>query len=201
MEDTDDDQLYYTKIYLNEDLRKKYNIKLDLESFLFQNLNGHIGDVEIRFTQGQVIDETNADAFLFNKIYQTKPLIIHGNGLSKVALNSLGNYLAKSWHPATGCLSCHESQTNLDTLDPDHYPYVLISINVLKPTPFFEEFLEDIVNLNYPKNRLSILIQTLVDYHSEQVESWMNYYKEYYYSIQYISHVDSPEWKLRNEYL
>ena len=199
--DTDDDQLYYTNIYLNEDLRKLFNIKLDLQSFLFQNLNGFIHDVEIRFNQGSVIDETNADAFLFNKLYQTQPLIIHGNGLSKTALNTLGNYLSKSWHPATGCLSCSESQINLNDLDDDKYPHVLISVNVLKPTPFFEEFLEDITMLDYPKSRITLLIQALVEYHYHHISNLIENYKSYYKSIDYVSFENEQEWKLRNNYL
>lgn len=36
----DDDQLYYTKAFLDKDIRTKLNIKLDHESQLFLNLNG-----------------------------------------------------------------------------------------------------------------------------------------------------------------
>ena len=39
---TDDDQLYYTKIFLNEELRQKYKIKLDNKAEIFQNLNGAV---------------------------------------------------------------------------------------------------------------------------------------------------------------
>ena len=41
--DADDDQLFYTKIYLDEALREKYNIKLDHKAEIFQNLNGAVG--------------------------------------------------------------------------------------------------------------------------------------------------------------
>lgn len=40
----DDDQLYYTKAFLNNDIRTRLNIKLDYESELFQNLNGATGE-------------------------------------------------------------------------------------------------------------------------------------------------------------
>lgn len=46
---TDDDQLYYTKVYLDEKKRQELNIKLDHRSELFQNLNGATSDVELRF--------------------------------------------------------------------------------------------------------------------------------------------------------
>lgn len=38
--DTDDDQLYFTKVYLDEQFRTRINIKLDHLSDIFQNLNG-----------------------------------------------------------------------------------------------------------------------------------------------------------------
>lgn len=44
VKDTEDDQLFYTKIYLNEKLRESNGIKLDHKSNLFQNLNGNVGE-------------------------------------------------------------------------------------------------------------------------------------------------------------
>lgn len=38
--DRDDDQLYYTKIYLEKSLRESLKISLDHNSAIFQNLNG-----------------------------------------------------------------------------------------------------------------------------------------------------------------
>lgn len=46
IKDDDDDQLFYTKIYLNPELREKLNIKLDHKSQIFQNLNGAVGESE-----------------------------------------------------------------------------------------------------------------------------------------------------------
>lgn len=43
VKDTEDDQLFYTHVYLNEALREKNGIKLDHKSNLFQNLNGNVG--------------------------------------------------------------------------------------------------------------------------------------------------------------
>lgn len=45
----DDDQLYYTKIYLDQAKRKALGMKLDHKSEIFQNLNGALSDVELRF--------------------------------------------------------------------------------------------------------------------------------------------------------
>lgn len=44
IKDTDDDQLYYTKAYLDETFREENSFKLDHKSNLFQNLNGNIGE-------------------------------------------------------------------------------------------------------------------------------------------------------------
>ncbi|KAJ6218725.1 hypothetical protein RDWZM_004537 [Blomia tropicalis] len=200
IENDDDDQLYYTKIYLDSKLREQHKIKLDLLSELFQNLNGALSDVEIRFSQANEIDETNADASLLNKLYQTNPIIVHGNGNSKIPLNSLGNYLAKSWHPATGCLSCKENRISLDNLPVEKYPHVLIAVNILKPTPFFDEWLQDLESMDYPKERITLFIQTLTDYHSTQLEQFIDDFKGYYQAIRYKSTKDL-EWQLRNRYL
>lgn len=43
VKDTEDDQLFYTNVYLNEKLRVDNKIKLDHKSNLFQNLNGNVG--------------------------------------------------------------------------------------------------------------------------------------------------------------
>lgn len=57
------------------------------------------------------------DVQLQNTVYQTTPLVIHGNGPTKVLLNSLGNYLAKSWTQDDGCLACAEDQKDISTLN------------------------------------------------------------------------------------
>lgn len=41
-----DDQLFYTKLYLDKDFRDKHNMKLDHKSEIFQNLNGAVGENE-----------------------------------------------------------------------------------------------------------------------------------------------------------
>lgn len=42
IEDTDDDQLFFTEGYLDEELRERLKFKLDHDSQIFQNLNGAI---------------------------------------------------------------------------------------------------------------------------------------------------------------
>jgi hypothetical protein len=76
--DTDDDQLYFTKIFLS----KKYNIKLDYECKIFQTLNCATSDINIDYFKKQVQ----------NKICKTTPNVIHGNGPSCIK-----NYLLKKF--------------------------------------------------------------------------------------------------------
>ncbi len=53
----DDDQRFYTKVYLDEKKREELKIKLDHRAELFQNLNGALTDVELRFI-GKVVQIT-----------------------------------------------------------------------------------------------------------------------------------------------
>ena len=66
------------------------------------------GDVTLKFME--------KDTRLTNTIYQTMPAVIHGNGPSKILLNSLGNYLAKSWTVDQGCMSCKEDILDFNTM-------------------------------------------------------------------------------------
>lgn len=46
IEDKADDQLFYTTVYLNDELRMRHKIKLDHKSDIFQNLYGAVGEKE-----------------------------------------------------------------------------------------------------------------------------------------------------------
>ncbi|KAK0081805.1 hypothetical protein PV326_007483 [Microctonus aethiopoides] len=179
---TDDDQLFFTKIYLNSKLREKHQIQLDHNSNIFQNLNGAIADVELRFKGN--------DSYLHNTLYNTIPLIVHGNGLSKQILNSLGNYLANAWTPDNGCLNCHDNITELAADRPDMYPPILMAIFVTQPTPFLEEFFYKINHQNYPKSKIHILIYNSELYHEKFINQWMKKYGNKYTSRKMISPMD-----------
>lgn len=43
IKNTDDDQLFFTRAYLDKEVREKLNIKLDHMSDIFQNLHGAVG--------------------------------------------------------------------------------------------------------------------------------------------------------------
>ena len=186
----DDDQLYYTRIYLNKKLRNGIGISLDHKANIFQNLNGAVGDVELKFY--------DTEAFVENTAYRTHPKVIHGNGASKVHLNTLGNYLARSWSHETGCMSCGESRLNVTTIKPP--PLVLIGLFIERPTPFLDEFFEYITQLKYPKSRIGLFIRNNVDHHNSQVSKFIKSIDEQklkYTHVVELPKSDYPEWKAR----
>lgn len=69
-------------------MRTKHQIKLDHKSKIFQNLNGATTEVELSFQQ--------VYPKLLNTMYDTEPLVLHGNGPSKRILNTLGRYSANT---------------------------------------------------------------------------------------------------------
>lgn len=68
-----------------------------------------VADIELKFK--------GHEAYLQNTVYNTVPLVVHGNGLSKPVLNTLGNYLASSWNSEDGCLSCWDDSIILEDKD------------------------------------------------------------------------------------
>lgn len=88
----DDYQLYYTKQFLSE--KGKKIIKLDYECSIFQCLNNGGNDTEILYDKNR----------LKNKLFDSNPCQIHGNGeeSSKLYLNRLENYLMSNWSSCYG---------------------------------------------------------------------------------------------------
>lgn len=99
----DDDQLYYTKVFLDANIRKKLNIKLDYESEIFQNLNGASGDVRV------YKNEATGEYFIKNIVTDTVPSLVHGNGPSKILLNNFGAYVAGAFKH-NECQLCQENK-------------------------------------------------------------------------------------------
>ncbi|KAH0954090.1 hypothetical protein HN011_010425 [Eciton burchellii] len=178
IKDEDDDQLFYTTVYLRNELRMRHKIKLDHKSEIFQNLNGAVADVELRF-KGE-------ESYLQNIVYNTVPLILHGNGYSKLVLNSLGNYLARAWTPDEGCLACWDQTIELDKTKPETYPVILIAIFVEQATPFLEEFFQAIYRQTYPKSRLHLFVHNNVAYHEDVVDHFFQSTSQEYLSAKQI---------------
>lgn len=180
IKDNDDDQLFLTKIYLDEEKRTKYGMKLDHSSTIFQNLNGALDQVILQF------DVDTGNGFIYNNAFRTKPIVIHGNGPSKLALNNFGNYLAGAYVKRE-CRVCKELRLELVE---DDLPNVMLALFIEKPTPFVKEFMEKIYNLNYPKENLHLFIHNNVAYHKKDVRDFILAHSEEYKSFKFVDFDD-----------
>lgn len=162
---------------------------------MFQNLNGAGGEVELI--------EGLTESYLNNEHFKTRPLIIHGNGPSKIHLNSLGNYIAKSWDRTSGCTACQENRIELDYRDTSTFPTVLIAIYITREVPFMDHFFQDLKKLRYPKSKISIMIFNSVSYHDSHVNNFVESIDdEMYHDIQVKDRNDenpAKEWALRKQ--
>ncbi|CEF71662.1 Procollagen lysyl hydroxylase [Strongyloides ratti] len=173
----DDDQLFFTKIYLDESLRNKHKITLDSMSFIFQNLNGVKEDIYIEYND-------DGKALINNIIYNTHPILIHGNGPSKIHLNSLSNYIPEKQSNKDGCLYCKELTLNNQEI---FLPSLSVGLFIYKPIPFIEEFLQSFANILYDKNLIDLLIFNNQDYNENDITKFINKYKKDYKSITVIN--------------
>jgi len=155
LNDNDDDQLYYTRIFLDPERRQKLNMKLDTKSAIFQNLNGAMDEVTVKFKGN--------NSYLYNFKTGFQAAVVHGNGPIKTIFNSLSNYLDGQWTPKHGCLACLENTFTLDSLSEDSFPQVFMAIFIEFPTAFIEDFFQNIAALDYPKKRIDLLIHYAVE--------------------------------------
>lgn len=183
IEDTEDDQLFYTKIYLDEELREELRLKLDSRSEIFQNLNGAEREVKLDFA------DDNGEGFLRNLDHETSPMVVHGNGPSKVILNGFGNYLAGAFVRGD-CKVCGEGRIALP-VDETEWPTVTLALFVEKPTPFFEELLDTVLALEYPKKKIDLFVHCNVKFHEERTEELKEKFGGEYNSVKLIRVEDS----------
>ncbi|KAL4717703.1 hypothetical protein ACJJTC_000852 [Scirpophaga incertulas] len=181
IKDKEDDQLYYTKIYLNKELRSSLKISLDHDASIFQNLNGALSDVQLR------TNTTEEWPYIENIVTNQKPLIVHANGPSKLTLNHFGNYLAKSWSNNEGCTLCLEKRINLKE---EELPSVMMAVFIEQATPFLEEFLQQLKDIDYPKSKIHLLLRNNVEYHEVEVDEFYQTYSKQYASSKRIKPSD-----------
>ena len=165
LKDDDDDQLYYTRVFLDRTRRERLDMKLDTKSAIFQNLNGALDEVTVKFRGG--------GSYLYNFRTGFRPPVVHGNGPIKTVFNSLSNYLDGQWTPKHGCLACLENTFSLETLSEDNFPSVFVAIFVEFPTAFMEDFFKNIATLEYPKKRVDLMIHYAVEYHRKEVDAFI----------------------------
>ncbi|KAF7235757.1 Multifunctional procollagen lysine hydroxylase and glycosyltransferase LH3 [Varanus komodoensis] len=176
--DDDDDQLFYTRIYLDSALREKHGITLDHKSKIFQNLNGAIDEVVLKFEKTRVRAR--------NVAYDTMPVVIHGNGPTKLQLNYLGNYIPNAWTYEGGCEVCDEGLLDLTDVPESSYPRVLLGVFIEQPTPFFPEFLRRLVTLDYPYSQISLFIHNHEVYHELHIQAEWENLREAFSSIKLV---------------
>ncbi|XP_062372754.1 multifunctional procollagen lysine hydroxylase and glycosyltransferase LH3 [Sardina pilchardus] len=164
LKDNDDDQLFYTRIYLDKEQRTRFNMTLDHRSQLIQNLNGALEEVVLKFEKARVRAR--------NVAYDTLPVIIHGNGPTKLQLNYLGNYVPTAWTYENGCGTCDDDLLYFNDVPDEEMPIVHIGVFIEQPTPFMEEFLERLATLNYPHSRLRLFIHNNVVHHERHIEQF-----------------------------
>lgn len=189
--DNDDDQLFYTKIYLDRVQRTKFNMTLDHRSRIFQNLNGAVDEVVLKFEKSKVRAR--------NVAYDTLPVIIHGNGPTKLQLNYLGNYVPTAWTFESGCGLCDEDLLiHSDTPD-EEMPLVHIGVFIEHPTPFMEEFLERLTTMNYPLERVRLFIHNSVVYHERHIKRFWEKHRSLFPEARLIGPEENlPENKARH---
>ncbi|XP_061664656.1 multifunctional procollagen lysine hydroxylase and glycosyltransferase LH3 isoform X1 [Syngnathoides biaculeatus] len=164
LKDDDDDQLFYTKIYLDRTQRTKLNMTLDHRSRIFQNLNGAVDEVVLKFERAKVR--------VRNVAYDTLPVVIHGNGPTKLQLNYLANYVPTAWTYEEGCGICDDDLLFFDEIDQQDMPLVHVAVFIHHATPFMEDFLERLTALNYPLARLHLFIHNNVVYHERHIHQF-----------------------------
>lgn len=159
--DDDDDQLFYSRLYLDPALRAELGLALDHRSQIFQNLNGAIDEVVLKFEPGRVRAR--------NVAYDTLPVVIHGNGPTKLQLNYLGNYIPAGWTYEGGCGDCDRDLRPLEGLTDEELPWVLVGVFVEQPTPFLPQFLQRLLAWDYPGARLRLFLHNREVHHEPHV--------------------------------
>ncbi|XP_044886896.1 procollagen-lysine,2-oxoglutarate 5-dioxygenase 2 isoform X1 [Mauremys mutica] len=176
LQDNDDDQLFYTKIYIDPLQRARINITLDHKCRIFQTLNGAVDEVLLKFEEGR--------ARARNSVYETLPITLHGNGPTKIQLSYFGNYIPNAWTRETGCGVCDLDLLDLSTVT--EHPRVTIGVFIEQPTPFLPKFLDRLLTLDYPKELLSIFIHNNEVYHEKHIKKFWEKAKKAIRSIKIV---------------
>ena len=131
IENTDDDQLYYTHRFL-ESLSTTKNIALDYNQELFLCLNSEF-DIKIEYNKSCVT------------INGRRPGFIHGNGpeTTKLRLNRLSNYCVAGWNSTYG-YKCTNS--------PHNTPKIMIMYEDFPE--YNDKTVQSILSIDYPKDKI-----------------------------------------------
>uniref|UniRef100_A0A3P9D3F6 procollagen-lysine 5-dioxygenase n=1 Tax=Maylandia zebra TaxID=106582 RepID=A0A3P9D3F6_9CICH len=152
LHDNDDDQLFYTKIYLDPLQRvicqlSKYGLKCLVFPFLLAD------EVLLKFGTDRVR--------VRNTAYDSLPVVVHGNGNTKMYLNYLANYVPNAWNYEHGCSHCDDDVVDFSQLKVG-VSNVLVGVFIEQPTPFLPEFFQRLLTLDYPKDKLKLFVHNNV---------------------------------------
>ncbi|XP_061777230.1 procollagen-lysine,2-oxoglutarate 5-dioxygenase 2 [Nerophis ophidion] len=176
LHDNDDDQLFYTKIFLDPLQRESLNMTLDHKCQIFQNLNGAIDEVLLKFGTDRVR--------VRNKVYDSLPVVVHGNGNTKMYLNYLANYVPNTWNYEHGCSHCDDHVLDLSQVK--EYPDVLVGVFIEQPTPFLPEFFQRLTTLDYPKDKLQVFVHNNEVYHEKHIQKFYEAHKNVFKSFKVV---------------
>ncbi|XP_066564976.1 procollagen-lysine,2-oxoglutarate 5-dioxygenase 2 isoform X2 [Amia ocellicauda] len=176
LQENDDDQLFYTKIYLDPLQRERLNLTLDHKCQIFQNLNGAIDEVLLKFGTDRVRAR--------NTVYDTLPVVIHGNANTKMYLNYLANYIPNAWNFERGCGICDNNLFDFSKVK--EYPSVMVGVFIEQSTPFMPEFLSRLLTLDYPKDKLSVFIHNNEVYHEKHIQRFWEQNKNVFKSFKVV---------------
>ncbi|KAK7471373.1 hypothetical protein BaRGS_00035979, partial [Batillaria attramentaria] len=181
VQDDDDDQSYYTSIFVDRFLRVKWNMKIDRNSDIFMNLHDSLGDAILKYSENH--------NFLYNFRTGGSPVVVRGSRDFKgwTEFNWLTNYLGDGWTTSSGCLSCQEDRISLDGVKMDDFPTVVMGLFVEQPTPFIREFFQRIAALNYPKSKIDLFVQNKEYFHYRDVARFLDKHRKEYRSVTHIS--------------
>uniref|UniRef100_A0A672KA20 Procollagen-lysine,2-oxoglutarate 5-dioxygenase 2 n=1 Tax=Sinocyclocheilus grahami TaxID=75366 RepID=A0A672KA20_SINGR len=176
LHDNDDDQLFYTKVYVDPLQREKLNMTLDHKCEIFQNLNGAVDEVLLKFGTERVR--------VRNTVYNCLPSIIHGNVNTKIYFNYLANYIPNVWNYEQGCTICDQDMVDLSQLK--EFPQVTVGIYIEQPTPFLPEFLERFLSLDYPNDKLNVFVHNSEVYHEKHIQKFWEENKDVFRSFKVV---------------
>ncbi|XP_063062897.1 procollagen-lysine,2-oxoglutarate 5-dioxygenase 2 isoform X1 [Engraulis encrasicolus] len=176
LHDNDDDQLFYTKLYVDPQQRVNLNMTLDHKCQIFQNLNGAIDEVMLKFGTERVR--------VRNTMYDTLPVVVHGNINTKIYLNYLANYVPNAWNYEQGCRSCDQNMVDLSLAN--EFPRVTVGVFIEQPVPFVPEFFQRLLDLDYPKDKLSIFIHNNEVYHEKHIQRFWEEHRNTFASFKVV---------------
>uniref|UniRef100_A0A8C2JB08 procollagen-lysine 5-dioxygenase n=1 Tax=Cyprinus carpio TaxID=7962 RepID=A0A8C2JB08_CYPCA len=171
LHDNDDDQLFYTKIYVDPLQRERLNMTLDHKCEIFQNLNGALDEVLLKFGTERVR--------VRNTVYNSLPAIIHGNVNTKVNVFLLFMSVKNGG-------SVKNVDLNQNHSFPSEFPQVTVAIYIEQPTPFLPEFLERFLSLDYPKDKLNIFVHNSEVYHEKHIQKFWEENKDVFRSFKVV---------------